>query len=168
VRCFWKHSPLKWWFLAFASAGFLVILYLAYFQGSSSTTMSVEESAARHSLTYFLLNVLPFTAVVVLMVCVHLFRTQRAFKKNTYRNLQLTYILQNSGIHQESSLVQSTMKWEVFSRACENQNGFILNVAGSNSLIWIPKSGFTTIENIDQCRELFRQHVKNSKRLFPA
>ncbi len=63
--------------------------------------------------------------------------------------------------------MQADIKWELIGRVMENKNGFLSMILGSRSFHWMPKGGFASAEDVNKCRELFRQYVKDSRRLFP-
>ena len=114
------------------------------------------------------LNLLPMIIFIGLMVYLYVFQARRSFRKGAYFNKEMIYTFRESGVHLDSALIESEMKWESFPRVAENQNGFALFFMGKRSFNWLPKSGFASPESIDQCRQLFRQHVKDSRKLFPS
>ena len=90
------------------------------------------------------------------------------FRRTAYCNKEITYTLHEGGIHVGSPLSESEMKWPIYARATENAKGFALFHQGKRMFNWLPKNGFANAEEINRCRGLLRQNVKDSRRLFAS
>jgi hypothetical protein len=168
IRCYWRYSPLKWWLGGILLIPLILTLYPIVFPGSSPSTQVPRDIQNPTFLMSFVQNVLPILIFIGLVVYIFVFQTSRSFRKGTYFNQEMTYTFRDAGVHLATPRVQSEMKWEVFPRVVENRNGFVLFNMGKRSFNWFPKTGFASPESIDQCRNLLRLHVKDSRRLIAS
>jgi len=165
LRCYWRVSSLKWWLGGLA----LLLLGFALYPLAFPDAASAESSAGvSFSWTALFWNLLPVAVFLAFMVLFLAYRTWRPFRKSVYFEKEMIYTFRDSGVHLETPLVQSEMKWEAIPRVAENRAGFALFFSSRNAFSWVPKSGFTSTQQIDRCRELFRARIKNYRRLFPA
>jgi hypothetical protein len=164
MRCYWRYSPHKWWLVVLIAIFAWAIAEPLVFPDHLSSAAAPSPSP----LLLFLQNVLPMFLFVGLMVFLIFFQSGRSFRKGAYYNQDMTYTLGCNGVRLECPRVQSEMKWEVFPLVVESRTGFILFNLGKRSFNWLPKSGFDSPAKVDQCRELFRNNVKNSRHLFTS
>jgi hypothetical protein len=164
MSCYWRHSPHKWWIVGLVA---LVICALAEpFVLPDHSSQATAPSP--FSFLYFLQNILPMVLFVGLMIFLIVFQTNRSFRKGAYFNQEMIYTFRETGVFLQTPRVQSEMKWEIFPRVLENKNGFVLFNMGKRSFNWFPKNGFASSSEMDECRELFRTYVKDSKCLVQA
>lgn len=78
----------------------------------------------------------------------------------------MIFMLSEDGVSVKSALSESALKWAIYARATESGSGFALFYQGSRMFNWLSKSGFSNEDEIKRCRELLRQKVKDSKKLF--
>jgi hypothetical protein len=161
LRCYWRVSPLKWWLLGLAVFLLGCSLYSTVFPDPTASSAPV-------SLWSLSLNIAGPVAIMGFLVLYLAYRTRRSFRKSVYFEKEMIYIFRPEGIHLQTPLVTSDMKWETVPRVADNQEGFALFFSGRNSFSWVPKTGFAASDEIDRCRELFRERIKVSKRLFPS
>jgi hypothetical protein len=160
MQCYWRYSPLKWWF---------VVLFL-FLSAVALNPYNFPDSSPQETYTAssVLIALVPVIVVFVFVIGLIVLQTKWTFRKGAYFNQEMIYTFQNTGVHLETSRVQTDIKWEVFPRVVENQNGFVLFTMGKRSFNWLPKSGFASPESVAQCRELFRNNVKDSRQLFAS
>jgi hypothetical protein len=163
--CYWSPRLILSWVLPFVAV-VLLVLGNAWIS-SSSPEPAPEPAPANTSLVWALfINFLPVFIFVGLMIYLLRFQFRSGFRKGGFVNRQLTYILNDSGFRLDSPLMQADIKWELIGRVMENKNGFLAMILGSRSFHWLPKSGFSSPKEVNACRKLFRQYVKDSRRLF--
>jgi hypothetical protein len=164
LRCYWRYSPLKWWMLALV----LIVLGTTLYPAISSGTLWQDNSnPASSQLMILFWNLLPFLCFFGFISVLLVFQTIRVFRKGPFFNQEMIYLLRESGVHMKTPSVQTDINWELFPRAVENENGFAVFFKGRRSFNWLPKKGFAQPENIDQCRQLLRQCVKDARKLYP-
>ena len=84
------------------------------------------------------------------------------FRRSPLKGKTMSYTLSNVGIKFETDGLRQANAWSLIGGAREGKNGFLLYFGkGRNSFHWLPKIGFETKTEIEQCRELLRQHVPN-------
>jgi len=112
------------------------------------------------------LDFLPGTLVLVFIVLLARNVGQIYFRRSAYCNKEMIYTLYENGIHSSSEVSESNLKWPLFARATESTQGFALFHQGKRMFNWLPKSGFANLDEINRCRELLRQHIPDTKKLY--
>ena len=165
MGCYWRYSPMIWWYLCV----FLLLAALPFlFPGAAHPDLRGGGTEGSFSVISIVQNLIPATVVCCFVAGLVMYQTRTSFRRGPYFNQEMTYGFYDNGIQLKTPRIQTNMSWEVFTRAIENQNGFILFNMGKRSFNWFPKSGFNSPESIDRCRELLRRNVKDVRRLFPA
>jgi hypothetical protein len=160
--CYWRTSSLKWWMAGVVLFLFGLVIYPDLFP-DAATSASISK---HHSFLFSVfLDILPIIIFVSCMPLALFFLPQWSFRKGPFFNREMAYVLGAQGVHVETPLVSSDLKWESFAKITENHNGFALFLLGKRSFQWLPKSGLEAPEKVIDCRNLFRRHVKDSRGL---
>jgi hypothetical protein len=164
--CLWQRGQFKWWMVGLFL--FFVGLYLGpiLFAGAFGSPQETIDFRSPYFIPALIINTLPIVLFMVFILVVCVVVTWAAFRMGSFFNKELVYTLGENGVRLESPMVMIEARWEASPRVVENKKGFLLSFGGRTSFNWFPKSGFASLENIDQCRELFRKNVKDSRRLF--
>ena len=88
------------------------------------------------------------------------------FRKTANYNQELIYTMRGDSIQCISPFFDTEMKWGLFGRVTESRHGFALFHRGNQMFNWLPKSGFSDSGEVDRCRLLLREKIKDSKRLI--
>jgi hypothetical protein len=139
--------------------GPLAILFLCF---SHSVAKKIEFLG-----DYFTKAVLYDLFVVCPLLLLVILRAWWVFSRGPFFNQEMKYLLTEAGIKLESHHLNLETKWESYPLVTENKKGFALSHAETKSFIWFPKNGFSSIEEINRCRELLRKFVKDTRRLLP-
>ena len=110
------------------------------------------------------LSILIFLAFLLLIAFTRIL--PKNFSRSVLANQPMTIALTDETLAASSPLINSVVKWEAFESARENISGFVLSMYGTGSFYWLPKSGFTQPNKVDECRLLLRQKVKDTHKLF--
>lgn len=87
------------------------------------------------------------------------------FRRNPLYNQQVLYKVEQAGLELASEVLNQKASWSAIGKVREGAKGFILFWGKSKrSFHWLPKDGFSSSADIDTCRDLIKQHVKNFKR----
>lgn len=156
MRCYWRHSWVKW-LLLILFIPFGMQVYAEFFPDVNAPPVTPWSVFS---------DFLPGTIFLGIFLPLFLFGGQFYFRRTAYFNKEITYTLRDSGVHIHSPLAETEMKWGIYTRATENSHGFALFHQGKRMFNWLPKSGFISPEQIDECRKLLRQHVKDSRQLW--
>jgi hypothetical protein len=158
MQCYWRHSWVKW----------LLIILLIPLGIQAYAEFFPDQNAPPVTLQSVFFDFLPGVIFLIFMGLLVKFAGQIYFRRTAYCNQEMTFTLREVGVHVVSPLSESEMKWPIYARATENAQGFALFHQGKRLFNWFPKSGFDSPESINQCRELFRKNVKDSRRLFAS
>jgi hypothetical protein len=115
-----------------------------------------------------LLNFVPVGVIFGIFVYAFWFSGQRAFKKSVNYNQTMRYFLSDDGLAVRTPLVESNVRWEIFSRVAENKDGFVLLQKGRSAINWLPKDGFDSVASFARAREIMRRNVPDARKLLSA
>ena len=91
------------------------------------------------------------------------------FRRNPLYNREVIYLVDEEGVEMQSASFRQRADWPMFGKMREGREGFVLYWGrSSRSFHWLPKSGFASPAEIDECRALIRKHVADFRNLDPA
>ncbi len=80
-------------------------------------------------------------------------------------NQKRVILIDEKGIHAENGESMFDQAWDVYSCVRESKSAFAFHYRGLSSILWLPKHGFDTPEDINRFRTLIQERVKDFRRL---
>ena len=162
-RCFYRSTGAFWKWLGIV----LLVFTLPILFPGNPDDQGAAFKAMSAGMKMFI-NLLPVALFIIFLTLFILGWGWWAFRRSATYNQEMEYTLGEERIHLKNAVMDLTVKWDILVRVAENPSGFLLIQKGKRSFHWLPKHGFAGTTQIDRCRELLRQQVKDAKWLFPA
>jgi len=88
---------------------------------------------------------------------------QLFFRGQLSRNKELVYHIAENGINFKTAFSEGNLNWSAISRARENKEGFLLLTG--RAIQWFPKTGFPSESEVEVCRRILRNHVRDFRQV---
>jgi hypothetical protein len=111
-------------------------------------------------------DLLVLLGIAVVGCLAYFWLIRRAIRNSPWRDQDVAYALDQTGYTFEAPSIRSRVEWLRVTNARELSSGFIFFMGQRKRIyIWLPKHGFSSPEDIDHCRTLLQEHIKDFRRL---
>ncbi len=104
---------------------------------------------------------------ITIACCIaYYFIIRHRIRGSLWRDQDVAYVLDETGYNFEAPSIRSRVEWPRVTSAHEVSTGFIFYIGRrKRTYIWLPKHGFSSPEDIDRCRALIQEHIKDFRGL---
>jgi hypothetical protein len=143
-----------------------IVMVISNFIGSPHDTKPAAGPAPTNFWWALVINFLPVVLFVLLLIFLFGRQRKNSFQHSTLYNRDLTYRIAPGEVVFVSPEIESKLQWSSYEAAGENEFGFVLVPTGKRAFSWLPKDGFESNDDVERCRELLREHVADTTKLF--
>jgi len=111
-------------------------------------------------------DLLVLLGITIACCLAYYFIIRRSIRGSPWCDQDVSYVLDETGYIFEAPSIRSRVEWPRVTSARELPSGFIYFMGKRKRIyIWLPKHGFSSPEEIDRCRALIREHIKDFRGL---